>query len=151
MGGNAVAGTWTSERFPQFETQIRELTKQHRELEDEPLHLAISYAPQRDPQDIFLFEVIGGTDSVSPDKEIFETTFTSTPGFPMANGQQLHLILTNRSELDIALREGWQSVREIVDVIRSGEYQSLWADEIGKGVLERLELEAGRIEGAARG
>ncbi len=150
-GGNIVAGPWTSERFPQIETRIRELTEQHRELEDEPLHLAISYAPQRDPQDIFLFEVIGGTDSISPDKELFETTFASTPGFPMSTDQQLHLLLTNRSELDMALREGWQSVREIVDAIRSGEYKTLWADEIGKGVLGRLGLEAGRMEGAARG
>jgi len=151
MGGNAVAGTWTSKRFPRFEAQIRELTKQHRELEDEPLHLAISYAPQRDRQDIFLFEVIGGTDSIGPDKELFETTFASTPGFPMDAGQQLHLLLTNRCELDMALREGWQSVREIVDAIRSGEYESLWADEIGKCVLDRLWSEAGRMEGAARG
>ena len=146
-----MAGTWTSERFPQFETQIRELTKQHRELEDEPLHLAISYAPQRDPQDIFLFEVIGGADSISPDKVLFETTFASTPGFPMANGQQLHLILTNQRQLEMALDEEWPSVREIVDAIRSGEYESLWADEIGKCVLDRLWSEAGRMEGAARG
>jgi hypothetical protein len=50
-----MAGTWISKTFPQFEKQIRNLTKQHRELKDEPLHLAISYAPKRDQQDIFLF------------------------------------------------------------------------------------------------
>jgi hypothetical protein len=62
-----MAGSWTSERFPQFETAIRHLTDQHRELKDEPLHLAISYGPIRDQQDIFLFEVIGSTrESINP-------------------------------------------------------------------------------------
>lgn len=59
-----MAGTWTSERFPQFEPAIRRLTEQHRELEDEPLHLALGYLPRRKGQEvydgIFLFEVIGG-------------------------------------------------------------------------------------------
>ena len=146
-----MAGTWTSERFPQFETQIRELTKQHRELEDEPLHLAISYAPQRDPQDIFLFEVIGGADSISPDKVLFETTFASTPGFPMANGQQLHLILTNQRQLEMALDEEWPSVREIVDAIRSGDYKILCEDETGKTILKQIQSKIGRMEGAAHG
>ncbi len=146
-----MAGTWTSNRFPQFETQLRELTKQHRELEDEPLHLAISYAPQRDPHDIFLLEVIGGTDSISPDKELFETTFASTPGFTMPDGQQLHLILTNLREFEMALDEEWPSVREVVDAIRSGEYQILYDDETCKTILKRIQPEIGRMEGAARG
>ena len=34
-----MAGTWTSERFPQFEPAIRKLTQQHLELKVEPLHL----------------------------------------------------------------------------------------------------------------
>jgi hypothetical protein len=146
-----MAGTWTSDRFPQFEAQIRELTKQHRELEDEPLHLAISYAPRRDPQDIFLFEVIGGTDSISPDRELFETAFASTLGFPMDAGQQLHLILTNLHEFEMALDEEWPSVREIVDAIRSGDYKILYDDETGKSILNRIQSEIGRPEGAARG
>ena len=54
-----MAGSWTSEKFPQFEQAVRALTEQHRELEDEPLHLAISYGPLRDQQDIFLFEKRG--------------------------------------------------------------------------------------------
>jgi hypothetical protein len=55
-----MAESWTSDGFPQFEQAIRRLTEQHRELEDEPLHLAVSDSPaERDRQDIFLFEVIG--------------------------------------------------------------------------------------------
>jgi hypothetical protein len=146
-----MAGAWTSKKFPLFEKHIRVLTKQHRELEDEPLHLAISYAPRRNEHDIFLFEVIGGNggDSVSPDKELFETTFTSTPGFPMDAGQQLHLVLTNQRELDVALSEGWPSVCEIADAVQSNDYKKLYADRKGARILKLLST-AGRAE-ASRG
>jgi len=144
-----MAGPWTSTKFPQFKEQIRNLTKQHRELKDEPLHLAISYAPKRNQQDIFLFEVIGGNggESINPEKELFETTFTSTPSFPMAAGQQLHLILTNQRELDVALSEGWPSIREVVDAIQSNDYQKLYADKTGGQILKLLS-KAGQMEGA---
>src|SRR5260370_38000991 len=104
-----MAGSWTAERFPKFEAAIRRLTNQHRELVDEPLHLAISYLPaMRDQQHIFLFEVIGNPEeSVNPGQDLFEATFTATPGFPMGANEQLHLILTNPRELEIALPESW--------------------------------------------
>jgi hypothetical protein len=147
-----MAGSWTSTKFPQFKEQIRNLTEQHRELEDEPLHLAICYASGRSPRDIFMFEVIGGNggDSVNSGREFFETTFTSTPSFPMAVGEQLHLILTNQRELDIALFEGWPALSEVIEAIRCNEYQQLFSDEVGARIMGRL-LEAGRMEGAARG
>lgn len=83
-----MAGTWISERFPQFEPAIRQLTEQHRPLQDEPLHLAVSYGPERGQQDIFLFEVIGvGGRPLCEDHELFETVFTSHSGFPMRADQ----------------------------------------------------------------
>src|SRR5438128_11651738 len=91
-GENQMTTKWTSERFPQFEPAIRRLTEQHRELEDEPLHLAISYGPSRDEQDIFLFEVIGGTESMNPEGDLFEATFLPASGFPLAPGHKRHLI-----------------------------------------------------------
>ena len=146
-----MAENWISKKFPQFEAHIRELVKQHRELEDEPLHLAISYVPQRDQQDIFLFEVIGGNDNISLDKELFETTFTSTPNFPMTIGQELHLILTNRREFEEALDEAWPSVREIVDAIRSKDCEVLHSDKSGKEILDRIRSQSVPAEGVARG
>ena len=69
-----MAGSWTADRFPQFEAAIRRLTEQHRELVDEPLHLAVSYLPaMRDQQHIFLLEVIGGPgESINPERDLFE-------------------------------------------------------------------------------
>ena len=135
-----MAGSWTSERFPQFEKAIRRLTDQHRELEDEPLHLAISYSPpRRDQQDVYLFEVVGGPwQSISPENDLFEVSFAGTPEFPLEGNQQLHLVLTNPAELDRALQCDWPLVIEVVNAIRAGDFQVLHSDDEGKAVLEQL-------------
>ena len=147
-----MAGSWTSDRFPQFEQAIRQLTEQHRELEDEPLHLAVSYLPaKRDQQHIYLFEVIGTAgDSINPEEDLFEVTFGNTDGFPMAKGQELHLILTNPRELDIALERSWPLASELVTALRDGDFKVLFQDEVGEKVLTTLQAEAGRQE-AVRG
>jgi len=145
-----MAGSWTADRFPQFEAAIRRLTEQHRELVDEPLHLAVSYLPaMRDQQHIFLFEVIGGPgESINPERDLFEAIFETTPGFPMGPNEQLHLILTNPRELEIALREGWSLASEVVNAIRARDYEVLYKDEVGERVLDKLEAEARRQEEA---
>jgi hypothetical protein len=147
-----MAGSWTSERFPQFEEAIRRLTEQHRELEDEPLHLALSYRPaQRDQQHIFLFEVIGTPrESINPERDLFEVTFASSEGFPMAENEELHLILTNPLELKVALRDGWPLAVEVVNAIRDQDYKVLYEDAVGKGVFAALQHEANQREPAHR-
>jgi hypothetical protein len=147
-----MAGTWTSERFPQFEAAIRQLTEQHRQLKDEPLHLAVSYDPQREQQDIFLFEVIDGDDRrFCMDHELFETVFTSHSGFPMRTDQNLHLVLATPAELETALHEGWPSAEEIRKAIASGDYKILYEDEIGKRLVNSLQSESRPQEEADRG
>jgi hypothetical protein len=145
-----MAGTWTSERFPEFEQAIRALTEQHRELEDEPLHLALSYGPDRDQEDIFLFEVIGGTETINPDRDLFETTFESVPGLPTGFRQRLHLVLTNPPELTQALEEGWPLATEVVGAVRAQEYKVLYKDSVGDRMLKRIRAAARRQEEAAR-
>jgi hypothetical protein len=58
--GETMAGTWVLENLPQFEPALRRLTQQHRELEDEPLHLAVAYLPVRQGKEahdgVYLFE-----------------------------------------------------------------------------------------------
>jgi hypothetical protein len=147
-----MAGTWISDRFPQFESSIRQLTEQHSQLQDEPLHLAVSYGPERKQQDIFLFEVIGGNDRrLCEDHELFETVFTSTSGFPMRTDQNLHLVLTTPAEWETALREGWPSAEEIRKAIASGDYKILYEDEIGKRLVNSLQSESRPQEEADRG
>ena len=136
-----MAGSWTIDRFPQFEAPLRRLTDQHRELVDEPLHLAISYLPAtRDQQDIFLFEVASGfAEGINPERDLFEVTYLPASGFPMGPNEQLHLILTNPHELEIGLEEGWPVVSEIVNAVRAEDYRVLYADDIGQRLLITLQ------------
>jgi len=144
---------WTAERFPQFEKAIRRLVDQHLELRDEPLHLAISYDSPRKRQDIFLFEVIGkfASGEVSPDRELFETEFSSTSGFPMSEDQRLHLILTSPEEFEAALDDDWPSAREIVKAVRSGDSVVLHSDPVGRKLLKRIQATGSQVARAKRG
>jgi hypothetical protein len=143
-----MAGRWTSERFPKFEKLIRQLVEEHRELADEPLHLAVCYLPaMRDQQHIYLFEVIGGPmNSINAERDLFEVTYETSPGFPMGPDEQLHLILTNPKELQTATREGWSLACELMNSMRAGDYQVLYKDDLGERVLEKLESESRRRE-----
>lgn len=147
-----MSGTWTSERFPQFELVIRQLVEQHRQLQDEPLHLALCYGPEREPQDIFLFEVIGDNGvPLCADHELFETVFTSHSGFPMRVDQNLHLLLATPAEWETALRESWPSAEEIRRAMTLGDYEVLHADAIGERILKALPSQLRRHEEASRG
>lgn len=143
-----MAGTWISECFPQFEAQLQQLVQQHRDLKDEPLHLALAYAPMRDQQDIFLFEVVSNVAAmvVNPDRELFETVFASTPGFAMNSNQRLHLLLTSPEEFRVAMEENWPSAQEILAAVRADDFQVLCTDEIGKKVLDEIRQSIRQLE-----
>jgi hypothetical protein len=97
-------------------------------MNDEPLLLAACYSPDREPDDIFLFEVSEdfGTGSVDADREIFEVTYDSTSGFPMEAGQRLHLVLTNPCEFETAIHEKWPALAELRDAISAGSYRIVY-------------------------
>jgi hypothetical protein len=130
---------WTARRFPGLERQIRGLVQQHRELRDEPLHLAMGYRPRRAPRDIFLFELASnfGGNATNHDRELFEVTFLSSTGFPMPSGQKLHLVLTSPKEFRAALDECWPTAEEVQDAVRRGEFEVLYKDKTGEEALER--------------
>jgi hypothetical protein len=131
---------WTIKRFPGVERQIRELTEQHREFRDEPLHLALAYQPGRESQDIFILEIIGnfGGNEVAFDAQLFEVTFESTPSFTMEPGQKLHLVLSNPKEFRAALDQRWPTAEEILEAVRRGYFEVLHSDEIGQKALELM-------------
>ena len=148
-----MAGTWTTEKFPQFGQAIRRLTDQHRELEDEPLHLAIAYqpGPPRDQQDIYLFEVIGGRGESNPDKELFETTFEPNGRLQSGFDQRLHMILTTPADFKTAMEEHWKTAEEIVNAVRCDDYQVLSSDAVGAEILDLIEKAARSREVARHG
>jgi len=109
---------------------VKRLIEEHREIKDEPLLLAVYFEPERDPGDVFLFEVIQGfgADRVHEDRELFEVSYYSTPQFPLGSEQRLHLVLTNPVAFWSAAQEHWPSLEEIRSAVRDGRAKVLFAD-----------------------
>ncbi|MCP4247292.1 MAG: hypothetical protein GY778_09620 [bacterium] len=124
----------TQSCFPEFEDQVKDLVGEHKRLKDQPLLLAVYYAPDREPHHVFLLEVIEqlGSNNVDQDRELFEVTYGSTPAFPLASDQRLHLILTNPTELRKALEENWSSVGELRGAKRSGRWKVIACEDGGR-------------------
>jgi hypothetical protein len=122
-------------KYPHYLQAVRSLVAQHKRL-DEPLHLAIYYAPKRHPGDVFLFEVIDrfGDRRVDPDNRIFELSYGSTPGFPLPPGRNLRLILTNPTEFRAAADAKWKAIVELKESNR----HVLFADQRGRKLLRLL-------------
>jgi hypothetical protein len=143
---------WTARRFPALERHIRDLVGQHRELRDEPLHLALIYGPSRDSRDVFVFELLGnfGGNLISPDAELFEVTFGASTSFPLQPGQELHLVLSNPVEFRTALAQRWSTAEEIRDAVRHDKFEELYSDEIGKKAVELLREPARAVKKATK-
>jgi hypothetical protein len=151
-----MAGEWTSERFPLFEPAIRRLTEQHRELEDEPLHLALAYLPRRNGREVsrgvFLFEVIGGAaERFGQSDDLFEASFDAAPGLPTGFDQTLHLVLTTPRWLKEGLGQGWPLAVEVADAVRRDDYKVLHEDSVGRGVLQQIRAAVRPRRRSARG
>lgn len=117
-------------QFPDLMGEVQHLVEEHRQLTDEPLLLAIYYKPDRETQDVFLFEVIEnfGAGAVNPDRELFEVTYNSTSGFVLEPSQRLHLVLTNPREFETAIQEKWPLLEELRRAIRAGDFRVLYSD-----------------------
>lgn len=127
-------------KYPQYEAAAKQLVAQHRQSKEEPLHLAIYYAPKRHSGDVFLFEVMDGFggDQVDPDKKLFEFSYGSTAGFPLPPSRNLRLILTNPTEFREAARANWKAVAELRDSRRRDVAQTIFADAVGRRLVELL-------------
>ena len=128
---------FTTERYPHLETSLRDLARRHRELEDEPLHLALLFDPGRESGDVFLFEILGnfGYGEVGEDGDLWEVAFGPTSSLPLATGQHIHLILTNPNEFRFALSADWPTAIEVRDAVRRGDFEVLYEDEVGQTAL----------------
>ncbi len=131
---------WTTSRFPGLEGPLHEMIEQHRELNDEPLLLAMIYDPGRESPDIFLFELLEhfGQDLIEPDRTLFEATYGTGLGLPLEPSQKLHLVLTHPEELRVALEQDWDTASEVRSAVGRGDYEILFMDEKGERALELL-------------
>ena len=120
-------------KYPHYLEAVKSLVAQHKQL-DEPLHLAIYYAPKRHPGDVFLFEVIDrfGDRGVDPDNKLFEFAYGSTAGFPLPPNRSLRLILTNPTEFREAAKANWTAIAELKESKRRGALNVIFADQLGR-------------------
>jgi hypothetical protein len=133
--------TQTETAFPGHESMVKELVNEHKKIKAEPLLLALYYAPDRSPEDIFLFEVIEnfGGDFDEEEKDLFEVTYGSTSGFPMQAGQQLHLIIASPEELEVAVNQGWPAAKELKNAFLAGKAKVLFENQDkGKQILRLI-------------
>lgn len=63
--------------FPVYSDILRNLVLAHVNLPGERLLLAIYYAPDRDPGDLFLFEIVEnfGANTIDEEHELLEVTY----------------------------------------------------------------------------
>lgn len=130
--------------YPDRLEDVERLIEQHRQLEHQPILLAIYFAQDQDPDSVYLMEVISqfGYDEVSDDRELFEMSYGSPDGFPLPPGSRLDIILTNPVELRAAVEQGWASLNPLLAAMEAGPeyyrvvYHSDGGDEL-LGLLRR--------------
>ena len=129
-----------------YEGQLRTLVDQHLQLDD-LLALAVGFVREGEQRDLYLIEVLekpgwpGDGFIMDGKRDFFETEVASTPGFPMASEQKLHLILTNPVELPHALASNWPLAAEFRKAIMADRFIVLsgipewcnWLEKIRRG------------------
>lgn len=127
--------------YPDYKEAVEELVKQHRKLRKENLHLAVYLAPpNRSKKDVYLFEVMDdfGGGQVDPEKKLFTFAYSSTPGFPLPDGVNLWMILTNPAELDQAIEGNWTRLDEIRSARNAGRAIVIYEDTKGKKLWNKI-------------
>ena len=130
---------------------LKKLVRQHTRIKDEPLLLAVQYVPRRDKGDMFLFEIVEGfgRNSVDPEGIVFEVTFNmARPGARMTPGENLHLLMTNPTEFEAAVRQNWKGVRELRQAVSEGNFDVLLRTRKGMALWRSLN---GRAAGRSVG
>ena len=127
--------------YPEYQEQVQELVEQHRERRKDRLHLAVYFGPaNRKRSDIYLFEVIEdfGGGRIDPQKKLFAFAYGSTPGLPLPEGVSLWMVLTNPSELDVAIEQNWAGIGDIRKAKNAGRAIVIHADAKGKRLWNKI-------------
>ena len=129
--------------YPDYQQQVERLVSQHRQLEHQPLLLALYYAQDSDPQGVYLLEVISqfGYNEVSEDQDMFEIEYNSSPGFLLPAGSRLHILLTNPVELQAAVDQKWSALSPVQQAIRQGRCRVIHEEPAGSEALALLREE----------
>jgi hypothetical protein len=117
--------------FPTFREHVEDLVNQHRKLMDEPVLMAVYYAPDRDPDDIFLFEVLDNFsgNTIADEGDLLEVIYGPTGYFPIiTRNSKLHIILASPDEFYAAAEQRTPLFREIKEAVESNRSQIIFLD-----------------------
>jgi hypothetical protein len=119
---------------------IKSLVASHREIKEEPLHLAIFLRDPARPAELVLLEVLGnfGQDQISDEGEIMTVRFPSSADLPIGSDRELCLMLTNVPEFETASASNWASILEVRRLIGEEAYSVVSSDDVGKRLLQEL-------------
>jgi hypothetical protein len=125
--------------YPEYRNQVNGLVDQHRELVEEPVLLAIYYAPDPDasdrkPDDVFLFEVLDNFDgsSIAYEGDLLEVVYEGTPHFVMhSRDSLLHIILASPEELNEAAKRNTRRFQEIKRALAERRAQIIYSTPQG--------------------
>jgi len=119
--------------YPDYRAQMLNLVNEHRELVEEPLLLAVYYAPDRDTNDVFLFEVLDNFrgSSIAEDGDLFEVQYGTTSDFSLHDPKsRLHIVFSDLEELHKAAIQNTQRFQEVKKAFSEGHAEILYCDPI---------------------
>jgi hypothetical protein len=123
--------TLTMSTYPNYENQVEQLVKEHLKLQDEPVVMAIYYAPERDYDDVFLFEVLEGYNgnTIEDDGDLLEVLYGPTPSFPLHSGNaKLHILLTNPAEFEQSAQKSTRKFQELKQAVAQHKSKIIFTD-----------------------
>lgn len=116
-------------KYPNYLDQVRDLVEQHRELAEEPLLLAIYYAPDREPEDVFLIEVLDNFrgSALEASGDILEVLYGQTELFVLEQkSAMLHILLSNPDEFRNAVAHATSRIKELIEAFGNGTAQIIY-------------------------
>lgn len=124
--------------YPDYLEKVKQLVDQHLELVEEPLLLAIYYAPDRAENDVFLFEVLDNFNgsSIEYDGDLLEVLYGSTRHFELHHRDaMLHVVLTSPEELHRAAEKNTPRFVEVKQALAQQRAQVVYVDPKGGDLM----------------
>lgn len=122
------------------ENLLTSLIEEHKEIENQPLHLAIAYRLGDSASELYLLEVSEnfGGNRVSDEKLFLKAWVAQPPDFRFHEATEFYLVLTNLAEFSTAISETWSQISELKWSIEKGLAKKLFSDEQGEKLWAQL-------------
>jgi hypothetical protein len=115
--------------FPDYLEQVESLIEDHKKLNDQPLVFALYYDVPRQPNDVYVLEVLLQVGLPTEETEFFDAEFSSSPGFQMDDDSTLHIVLTDTITFMRAIDWKWPQYNEIREAASNGKCKVIYRND----------------------